>query len=88
MKRSSINLDHWINRLLIFRMLENIYFTVFYILLIPLIRIFFDFISKKIKSKRNMEIPLSTFFYKFFRFYAYYLFPIMVFVLIINKWIN
>ena len=91
MIKSSINLDYWITRLLdywIIRMLEKIYFTVFYLLLIPFLKIIFAFISKKIESKNIDDIPLLNIFYKFFRVYVNYLFPIIVFILIINKWIN
>ena len=41
-----------------------------------------------LESKNIDDIPLLNIFYKFFRVYVNYLFPIIVFILIINKWIN
>ena len=67
-------------------MQEKLFFTVFYLLLIPVFRIIFEFITKKIREKNSNDIPLSNGFFKFFKFYVYYLFPIMVLILIVNKW--
>jgi uncharacterized Tic20 family protein len=70
---------------------DKIYFTVYYLLLIPILRIIFTLITKKgayLIKKDNSFYPLINFFYKFFKFYVIYLFPIMALILIISKWMN
>jgi hypothetical protein len=69
---------------------EKVFFTVKYLLLIPFVRICFNFLSKKnhLINKNNSFAPLIIVFLRFFKLYAIYLFPIMALFLIIKKWMT
>ncbi|ARV15739.1 hypothetical protein BTO07_11590 [Polaribacter sp. SA4-12] len=71
-------------------LIEKVFFTIIYLLLIPFVRICFNFLSKKVfhltEDRNNSFAPIFKFFLKFFKFYAFYLFPIMALLLIIGKW--
>jgi hypothetical protein len=71
---------------------EKVFFTIIYLLLIPFVRLCFNFLSKKVshltEDGNNSFAPFFKFFLKLFKFYAIFLFPLGALFLIIQKWIN